>query len=319
MAVFQTTRPRRLAAIGLALLLCLAPDWGVASAAPGTGHPSAAQFPGTFIQIATAPNIVGPATLIDYPALNGKPAALAFVTANRTPPAPATGAAGDHALGLVYDSTAGRWTVVNQDSTAMSVGTALNVQAIITPTAVFQHTVPANNVDSFTMFVNPLSNDKPNALVFVTFNGSLGGGPAPANPHPLAVFYDPVLAQWGVFNQDGRSLPGSAGFNVMVREADAETIVHQATAANTSGSQTTLDLAPANGDPAAIILVTPNWNPGGLGGQSNPHNVGVRYDAATGRWAIFNEDGAAMPLDAAFNVLAYGQGKRHLYLPLLSR
>jgi hypothetical protein len=58
----------------------------------------------------------------------------------------------------------------------------------------------------------------------------------------------------------------------------------------------------ANNNPSAIILVTPNWNPGGTGGGVyNNHPIGVYYTGS--RWAIFNQDGAWMTADEAFNVL----------------
>jgi hypothetical protein len=57
--------------------------------------------------------------------------------------------------------------------------------------------------------------------------------------------------------------------------------------------------------PNAILFVTPNINPGSISGTYDPHPVGVRYDTGSGQWAILNEDGASMPLSAAFNVLAF--------------
>jgi hypothetical protein len=48
------------------------------------------------------------------------------------------------------------------------------------------------------------------------------------------------------------------------------------------------------------FLVTQNWNPKGQGGTYNPHPVRVELDG-TDFW-IVNEDGAAMPSTAAFNV-----------------
>jgi hypothetical protein len=68
------------------------------------------------------------------------------------------------------------------------------------------------------------------------------------------------------------------------------------------------DAAVANNNPSAFILVTPNLSPNGGSGVRNNHPVGVRYDTSKGRWAIFNEDRAAMPLGAAFNVSITKQG-----------
>jgi len=78
--------------------------------------------------------------------------------------------------------------------------------------------------------------------------------------------------------------------------------VHRATPGNVSDNSTYVDDPRTNGRPGAVVSVTQNWNPGGKGGTYNDHQVGVWYDASAGKWAIFNQDRAAMPEGAAFNV-----------------
>jgi len=77
--------------------------------------------------------------------------------------------------------------------------------------------------------------------------------------------------------------------------------VHTATAANIISNWTDIDNPLANNNPDAIVLVTQNWNPGDVGGTYNDHPIGVWYDGS--KWAIFNQDIADMPVDAAFNVM----------------
>ncbi len=72
--------------------------------------------------------------------------------------------------------------------------------------------------------------------------------------------------------------------------------IHLTSAANTSGNVTFLDNPLTNGDPDAIVLVTHRWT-----GTYLNHATGVYYTGT--RWAIFNEDLAAMPLGVPFNVL----------------
>nr|MDQ3361174.1 hypothetical protein [Actinomycetota bacterium] len=79
--------------------------------------------------------------------------------------------------------------------------------------------------------------------------------------------------------------------------------VHRATPENVSDNSTYIDDPRANGHPDALLSVTQNWNPGGDGGTYNAHPVGVWYDAVAEKWAIANEDRAAMPEGAAFNVV----------------
>lgn len=80
--------------------------------------------------------------------------------------------------------------------------------------------------------------------------------------------------------------------------------VHSTTSANTSGDFTLLDNPVTNNNPNAIVSVTANWNPGGRFTNFDYHQVGVWYDTWAGKWSIFNEDLASMPIGASFNVYA---------------
>jgi hypothetical protein len=82
---------------------------------------------------------------------------------------------------------------------------------------------------------------------------------------------------------------------------DAVFIQH-ATSENISANSTYIDNSLTNANPNAVLYVTQNWNPGGNAGTYNNHPVGVWYDPARQRWAIFNQDREAMPEGAAFNV-----------------
>ena len=88
-------------------------------------------------------------------------------------------------------------------------------------------------------------------------------------------------------------------------EADpsGSAFVHRATPENVSDNSTYVDDPRTNDRPGAVLSVTQNWNPGGDGGTYNDHPVGVWYDASAGKWAIFNQDRAAMPERASFNVV----------------
>ena len=78
--------------------------------------------------------------------------------------------------------------------------------------------------------------------------------------------------------------------------------IHRATRENILGNWTYLDHPLINDNPNAILYVTQNWNPGGEGGGYNDHPIGVWYHTDRSKWAIFNEDRAAMPVGADFNV-----------------
>jgi hypothetical protein len=104
---------------------------------------------------------------------------------------------------------------------------------------------------------------------------------------------DTLAAMQGAMNLMAQPDPGRATF------------IHVANAANTRDNFTDIDHTSANNHPDAIVLVTPNWSPGGKGDTYNNHPVGVWYN--NGRWSIFNQDKAAMPEGAAFNVMVVPQ------------
>jgi hypothetical protein len=78
--------------------------------------------------------------------------------------------------------------------------------------------------------------------------------------------------------------------------------IQHATPENTSGNSTYLHSPLTDGNPNAVLVVTQNWNPGGGSGKYNNHPIGVWYDRDRSKWAIFNQDRAAMPVGADFNV-----------------
>jgi hypothetical protein len=79
-------------------------------------------------------------------------------------------------------------------------------------------------------------------------------------------------------------------------------LLHQATEESVSKNSTYIDHPSSNSNPNANLVVTPNWNPQDSPGIYNNHPIGVWYDSETQRWAIFNQDQAAMPIGAGFNV-----------------
>ena len=78
--------------------------------------------------------------------------------------------------------------------------------------------------------------------------------------------------------------------------------LHRATDANSRGDYTYLDDPGINGDPDAVALVEAAPGEGGAGADAYDHNVGVWYEPVAGRWAVFNQDRAAVAAGAAFSV-----------------
>ncbi len=172
------------------------------------------------------------------------------------------------------------------------------------PGARFVHLATATNTTDFTSYLDhPLTTGNPNAIVLVTQNYNPGGVGATYNDHEIGVMYDITSGRWAIYNQDLADIPVGAAFDVLVVSIGAPAFVHTATAANIHNNHTHIDHPLTNGNPAAVVLVTQNLNPGGAGGTVNDHSIGVHYDGVESKWAVFNQDGVAMPEGAGFNVL----------------
>ncbi len=87
---------------------------------------------------------------------------------------------------------------------------------------------------------------------------------------------------------------------------------HTATSTTISGHKTLLDHPDLNADPDAKLIVTQNWNPTSPSGVYNNHVIGVMYEDS--RWHIFNQDDAAIPVGASFNVLVEGSEKAYVHI-----
>lgn len=93
----------------------------------------------------------------------------------------------------------------------------------------------------------------------------------------------------------------SSGGGATYADGFTTVFVHVATSANIHFDYTLLDNGLTNNAPNLQILVTPNWTAGAHVYDTSP--VGVFY--TNGKWAIFNENKAAMQSGTAFNVLIY--------------
>jgi len=264
-----------------------------------------------FVHVATSANIAKDSTVIDHPLTNGNPNAIIIVTPNWNPGG-VGGTYDNHPIGVYYNIES-QWAIFNQDLAPMPVGAAFNVIILTTGTKVFVHTASAgNSAGDHTEIDNPLTNGKPNALVFVTPNWNPGGVGGTYDNHSIGVYYN--AGKWAIFNQDGVAIPVGAAFNVFVPAAGAGVFVHTANAGNSAGDFTEINNPLTNGNPNALVFVTPTWNLG-VGGTYDNHPIGVYYTG--GKWAIFNQDYVAIPVNAAFNV--YVSSNHELYLPLVIR
>ncbi|GAC1566816.1 MAG: hypothetical protein NVS3B14_10910 [Ktedonobacteraceae bacterium] len=262
-----------------------------------------------YTHVATSSNTTGNWTELDNKDTNSNPNAFVIATPNLS--GGTGGVVDNHPIGVWYDAMAGRWGIFNQDRVAMPVGAAFNIYAIQAflqggnqAGAILDVASSSNSKGNWTYIDSPVTNNNPAALVNATLNWNPGGVGGVYDPHPLGVWYDSQAKKWAIFNEGSMDpIPNGASFNLLL---DTPVIhgafVHTATSANTAGNHTFIDNASTNNNPKAIVFATPNFNPQGQGGTYENHNLGVFY--RNGKWAIFNEDNAAMSVGVSFDVLA---------------
>ena len=119
----------------------------------------------------------------------------------------------------------------------------------------------------------------------------------------------------------GGSAPGSTTLETTAREPENTAIkpsgdskppdstayeasfVHRATDGNSRGDYTYISDPSIDGKPNAVVLVSPTSDRVGGGTAGYKHNIGVWYEGGTRRWAIFNQDRAAVRAGATFKVV----------------
>jgi hypothetical protein len=120
--------------------------------------------------------------------------------------------------------------------------------------------------------------------------------------HPIGAFYSSTTSQWSVFNEDSVNMPAGVAFNIFTPPQNSVFFTHTATSGNTSLDLTLLDNAWTNSNPDAKVFAIPAYNPGGGSGAYYNHKIGVYYQVSSGRWGIYNEDEAGIPVDSKFFV-----------------
>jgi hypothetical protein len=254
--------------------------------------------PHVILHTVTSSSLHGHWTEIDDARTNNNPKAILLVTPNWNPSGQGE-VYNNHSIGLWY--TGSRWAIFNQDLASMPQGASFNVQILNAGRNAFVHTATSSSIHSnWTEIDNARTNNNPEAIVLVASNWNPPGQSGVYNNHPIGVWY--TGSRWAIFNQDGAGIPQGASFNVQILNAGTDAFVHRATTSNIAGDYTQIDHARTNNNPEAIIFVTPNLSPPGMGGGVYlNHSIGVWYTGS--RWAIFNQDIAIMTQGPAFNVL----------------
>lgn len=304
-------RPGRLAAVTgpRAIALTAAAVLGLSAATVASAQAVTVKVTSHFVWVPTTGNIGGDSTFINNGATNGRAHDLLFITPNLTPgginPCPCL-VSSQPPVGVWYDGT--QWAVFNEDVSSMGTLFAYNV--LVVPKAsksAFVHKANVSNtIGNRTLLNSPLLNGKPNALILITQNWNPGGGSGVYNDHQVGVRYFKSLHRWGIFNEGGGAMPLGAAFNVLVGPGASnggKESVLKATGTNRLGDTVLINNAETNGNPNNVTFVTQNFNPGGKGGISDAHPVGVAYTGS--REAVLNWASPVQKVGTAYNVLIF--------------
>jgi hypothetical protein len=164
---------------------------------------------------ATADNVSSSWTTIEHP-LSGDPDTLVFVT-------PAGESQHPQPIGVWYDES-GHWAIFNEDESAMELHHQFNVVLVgrNAPDA-FVHTAASATIDGpITTLDHPLTNGRPDAMLFVTQSWNPPGSEGVYNDAVVAIHYDSAAQRWTIFNASAEPMPPGASFNVLVVPEPAE-------------------------------------------------------------------------------------------------
>lgn len=261
-----------------------------------------------FVHTATASNTFLHLTQIDHPLINGDPNAFILLQQVYNPAGDLDGTDNPAEIGLAYSPSSQRWSIENQDLSAMPIGSRYFLfVAEFGGTIVHENTM-ANTDGSRTVIDSDQANGLPSGRWVATWVRTRTGASGGFNDHPISVEYDATESRWVIVNQDMGTMPSSGGFHLEGRASAAAARItvqvysstdHVTTVDNTSGSLTRLASPALLGAPYSAVFATLDTT----STPDNPHPLGVAYDFFEGAWAIVNLDGAAMPVGVQFGVL----------------
>ncbi|HLW03076.1 MAG TPA: hypothetical protein VKT82_30775 [Ktedonobacterales bacterium] len=200
--------------------------------------------------------------------------------------------------GTLYSGTHHAFAGGCANSTATFVHTATPTNTFGDYTFLDESSLPALACGQEVLFATPVFD--PSGDSFGTMDN-----------HPFGFWFDLNVHRWAIFNEDGTAMPLNVTFYVHMTppgtsSPGASSVFVQT--ATEGGYITYLNDPTLNGNPSAQLLVTQNLNYGHIGITSvrsvyDPHEIGIWYDSFAGKWTIYNEDLAAIPTGAEFDVL----------------
>jgi hypothetical protein len=240
---------------------------------------------------------------IDNASVNNLSSHFLQLTSNWNPDG-SPGLYDNHPSGVYYNAVSGRWTLRDEDLVAIPNDARFNVFVPAYGFGNLDHIVTAGNIAGFATSVSAGGLDnQPNRILLATRDSQDPDASLYDDPHPFGVFYFAIggSGNWFVSHLDSTPMNAGGGYHVYWQEPSANAFIHTATAGNSAGDFTVIDHPLLNGHRCARFQATQ-----GTGGDTfNAHQVGVYYNG--NRWAIFNQDMAAIPLNTQFHVVVDAQ------------
>ncbi|MDJ0975151.1 MAG: hypothetical protein QNJ98_11870 [Planctomycetota bacterium] len=182
----------------------------------------------------------------------------------------------------------------------------------------FIHTVTAENaIGTSTVIENPLTYGRPDLILLVTQNRTVGGTPSLANRSPVGVVYDdrggaaPPYGRWLIANLDTGAEPTmrpDMAFNVSIIQPGRDAFVHEVTRIGSNPHITHMSSSPGplHGSRDTRVFVTQRLSRAdGSFGAINRDAIRTHFTSSN--WAIVNMNGGTIPVGACFNVVMLPQ------------
>jgi hypothetical protein len=142
--------------------------------------------------------------------------------------------------------------------------------------------------------------------------GASGTGATVAGPAETSVREGSTSETTGIARAPEDTEVEPPGDSSAFRDATIKaSFVHRADRANSRGDYTYISDPSINGRPNAKIFASLTSGRGDTG--SYKHNIGVWYESAARRWAIFNQDRAPVPAGSTFEVVVPQKSEKFLH------
>lgn len=179
---------------------------------------------------------------------------------------------------------------------------AIYLSAGAQETTIYIHTAEESNISLHTSAINNEQLDSVvNYYPVFTHNFNPGGGAGVYQPNHIGLYY--ASEKWRFYDEDKNDFIKNTNYNILIPGIGSGSYAHTTSVDNNVNNYSLIDHPKLNNDPSAQIYVSHMFNPGGGSGTYHSHNVGLFYNTSEDKWAIYNEDQAAMEKDISFNLV----------------